>query len=195
MAAETAARLTVGEVMPNFTYDTPFATGLTLSDTVQKTPKTALLFLRYYGCTLCQYDIHQLAENYHQITDVGGQVIVVLQSDPAGLAQELQPDTFPFSILCDPKAALYERFGIQPAASMAKMADAGTMLKIAKQLPQATSTVPTRATSCSCLPSLWWTRSGRSSTHTTARAPETSPMPAPWPASSNDISPFYQHNL
>jgi peroxiredoxin len=34
--------------------------------------------------------------------------------------------------LCDPKAALYERFGIQPAASMAKMADAGTMLKIAK---------------------------------------------------------------
>ena len=124
--------LTVGEVMPNFIYDTPFATGLTLSDTVQKTPKTALLFLRYYGCTLCQYDIHQLAENYHQITDVGGQVIVVLQSDPTGLAQELQPDTFPFSILCDPKAALYERFGIQPAASMAKMADAGTMLKIAK---------------------------------------------------------------
>ena len=37
MAAETAARLTVGEVMPNFTYDTPFATALTLSDTVQKT--------------------------------------------------------------------------------------------------------------------------------------------------------------
>ena len=46
MAAETAARLTVGEVMPNFTYDTPFATALTLSDTVQKTSKTALLFLR-----------------------------------------------------------------------------------------------------------------------------------------------------
>lgn len=90
MAAETAARLTVGEVMPNFTYDTPFATGLTLSDTVQKTPKTALLFLRYYGCTLCQYDIHQLAENYHQITDVGGQVIVVLQSDPAGLPNGIE---------------------------------------------------------------------------------------------------------
>ncbi len=32
--------------------------------------------------------------------------------------------------MCDPKAALYERFGIQPAASMAKMADAGTMLKL-----------------------------------------------------------------
>lgn len=96
MAAETAARLTVGEVMPNFIYDTPFATGLTLSDTVQKTPKTALLFLRYYGCTLCQYDIHQLAENYHQITDVGGQVIVVLQSDPTGLPM--------VSLLCTPYA-------------------------------------------------------------------------------------------
>lgn len=96
MAAETAARLTVGEVMPNFTYDTPFATALTLSDTVQKTSKTALLFLRYYGCTLCQYDIHQLTENYHQITDVGGQVIVVLQSDPAGLPT--------VSLLCTPYA-------------------------------------------------------------------------------------------
>ena len=62
MAAETAARLTVGVVMPNFIYDTPFATGLTLSDTVQKTPKTALLFLRYYGCTLGQLMDVVLAE-------------------------------------------------------------------------------------------------------------------------------------
>lgn len=133
MATETTATcLTVGEVMPDFIFDTPFASGLTLADSVQKTPKTALLFLRYYGCTLCQYDIHQLAENYHQIISVGGQVIVVLQSTPSGLAKELQPDIFPFSILCDPKATLYERFGIQPATSMAKMTDAGTMVKIAK---------------------------------------------------------------
>lgn len=128
----SAARLAVGEVMPDFTYDTPFASGLTLAGTVQKTPKTALLFLRYYGCTLCQYDMHQLAENYHQITAVGGQVLVVLQSAPAGLAAQLQPDSLPFDILCDPDAVLYERFGIQPAALMAKMADAGTMVKIAK---------------------------------------------------------------
>ena len=120
MSVETAARLCEGGVMPDFTIDTPFAAGLSLSETVQKTPKTALLFLRYYGCTLCQYEMHLLAENYDQITAAGGQVLVVLQSDPAGIAEQIGPDSLPFTI------------GIQPAASMAKMADAGTMLKIAK---------------------------------------------------------------
>ena len=118
--------------MPDFTFDTPFAAGLSLSEAVQKTPKTALLFLRYYGCTLCQYEMHLLAENYDQITAAGGQVLVVLQSDPAGIAEQIGPDSLPFTIICDPQAVLYEKFGIQPAASMAKMADAGTMLKIAK---------------------------------------------------------------
>ena len=124
MSVETAARLCEGGVMPDFTFDTPFAAGLSLSEAVQKTPKTALLFLRYYGCTLCQYEMHLLAENYDQITAAGGQVLVVLQSDPAGIAEQIGPDSL--------KAALYGKFGIQPAASMAKMADAGTMLKIAK---------------------------------------------------------------
>ena len=132
MSEETAARLSEGGVMPDFTFDTPFATGLSLSETVQKTPKTALLFLRYYGCTLCQYEMHLLAENYDQITAAGGQVLVVLQSAPAGIAEQIGPDSLPFTIICDPQAALYEKFGIQPAASMAKMADAGTMVKIAK---------------------------------------------------------------
>ena len=125
MSGETVVRLSEGDVMPDFTFDTPFAAGQSLSEAVQKTPKTALLFLRYYGCTLCQYEMHQLAENYGQITAVGGQVLVVLQSAPAGIAGQIGPDSLPFTIIC-------EKFGIQPVASMAKMADAGTMLKIAK---------------------------------------------------------------
>ena len=157
---------------------------------MQKTPKTALLFLRYYGCTLCQYDIHQLAENYHQITDVGGQVIVVLQSDPAGLAQELQPDTFPFSILCDPKAALYERFGIQPAASMAKMADAGTMLKIAKATAAGYKHGAYEATSCSCPPACGG-QGAEDPLRTLRQERRRHPRcPHPGQSSSNDISPF-----
>ena len=54
MSGETVVRLSEGDVMPDFTFDTPFAAGQSLSKAVQKTPKTALLFLRYYGCTLCQ---------------------------------------------------------------------------------------------------------------------------------------------
>ena len=43
------AKLTVGELMPDFTYETPFAKDLILSETVGRAKKTALLFLRYYG--------------------------------------------------------------------------------------------------------------------------------------------------
>ena len=126
------ARLTAGDVMPDFSFDTPFVSGLTLVDTVRQADKTILLFLRYYGCPLCQYDMHLLAENYSLITAAGGQALVVLQSDPAGLAAQLQPDSLPFAILCDPDAALYKNFGIQPAASKVEMIDASTLAKIAK---------------------------------------------------------------
>lgn len=124
--------LAVGDTMPDFTYRTPFAEGETLTAALHKAKKTALLFLRYYGCTLCQYDIQQLAAHYAELTANGGQVLVVLQSDPAVVAGQLQPDTLPFEIICDPKAELYIRFAVQPAESLQAMADEKTMAKIAK---------------------------------------------------------------
>lgn len=127
------AKLQTGEKMPDFTYDTPFAAGVALSDTARRvTGRTALVFLRYYGCTLCQYDIHRYAKEYGQIAATGGQMLVVLQSDPKKLAGQLKPGDLPFDIVCDPEARLYQQLDIRPAASQAGLADAGTMLKIAK---------------------------------------------------------------
>lgn len=40
------------DVMEDFTYDPPFGQGLTLSGTSQTAKKTAVVFLRYYGCPL-----------------------------------------------------------------------------------------------------------------------------------------------
>lgn len=125
-------KLSVGEVMPDFTYDSPFEKGLKLSETVKKASKTAILFLRYYGCTLCQYEMHKLAIEYDKVIEAGGHVLVVLQSKPEGIAAQIKEDTFPFEIVCDPEMELYNDFSIDPAESMAKMADAGTMVKIAK---------------------------------------------------------------
>ena len=127
------AKLNVGELMPDFTYETPFAQGLTLSETAAKAKKTALIFMRYYGCTLCQYDIHQLYMHYNELIAGGGQILVVLQSDPKKLADDLKtPEALPFPIICDPEQKLYKDFSIEPAASKAKMADVKVMAKIAK---------------------------------------------------------------
>ncbi|WP_050617748.1 peroxiredoxin-like family protein [Intestinimonas massiliensis (ex Afouda et al. 2020)] len=126
-------KLTVGTQMPDFTFDTPFESGRTLAETAGKTAgKTALVFLRYYGCTLCQYDIHQFTAQYDKIAATGGQMLVVLQSDPAKLAGQMKPGDLPFDIVCDPEQKLYKKFEIAPAESKAKMADLKTMGKIAK---------------------------------------------------------------
>ena len=127
------AKLQQDSKMPDFEYNTPFHTGLTLCQTVEKTQgKTALVFLRYYGCTLCQLDLRRYRESYDQITAGGGQLLVVLQSDPKALAEQIGPDTFPFAIVCDPEQKLYKELDIGVAKSTMELADAKTIAKIAQ---------------------------------------------------------------
>lgn len=127
-------RLSAGEVLPDFVFDTPFEKGCRLAEFAKRAGKTALVFLRYYGCTLCQLDIHQLAENYEKITADGGQLLVVLQSDPETISGQMQRKDLPFDIICDPRQTLYRKFGIKPAASMMGMMDAKTFVKVAKAI-------------------------------------------------------------
>ena len=125
------ARLHVGDVMPDVTFDTPFRSGLRLSEVAgNREGKTAIVFLRYYGCTLCQYDMHQYAKNSGEIEATGGKLLVVLQSDPKRLADELGEVPPPFQIICDPEQRLYKQFEIMPAETKEKMIDAGTIKKI-----------------------------------------------------------------
>ncbi|HJC48213.1 MAG TPA: redoxin domain-containing protein [Candidatus Lachnoclostridium pullistercoris] len=124
-------KIQTGEKLDNFVFDTPFEPGLELKETAERVSgRTALLFLRYYGCTLCQLDIHRLAAGYDQIRDAGGQVLVVLQSRPQTIAGQLKPGDLPFDIICDPEGKLYKAYGIAPAESMEAMVDSHTMEKI-----------------------------------------------------------------
>lgn len=124
-------RLEKNSVMPDFEYVTPFAQGKLLSETVKQVKgKTALVFLRYYGCPICQLDLTLYAEAYDAITASGGQMLVVLQSDPAGLAAQISPETFPYEIICDPEMKLYQMLEINPAASMLKMMSLKAVKKV-----------------------------------------------------------------
>lgn len=123
--------LKAGDKMPDFTYTGPFVKKRKLSAAVGK-KKTALLFLRYLGCTVCQLDIHNLKEGYDKIKQTGGQVKVVLQSDPALVAQELgSKDALPFEIICDPDQTLYHRFAVKPVKNKVALGTGkGVMAKI-----------------------------------------------------------------
>lgn len=126
------SQLQVGDKMPDFTYDTPFARGLKLSDTAAEATRTALLFLRYYGCTVCQYDLLMMSRQYEEISAHGGQLLAVLQSDPDKLAPQLEENPLPFPVICDPEQTLYHRFEIKKASDMEAMGDARVWEKIEK---------------------------------------------------------------
>lgn len=125
------ARLTVGKRMQDISFSTPFEQGRTLSETVKRVKgKTAIIFLRYYGCPLCQYDIHQFAVSYDRIRKTKGQILVVLQSDPDDMAQQMEKEDLPFDIICDPKQELYRLFEIKPAGSKEELVDEKSKVKI-----------------------------------------------------------------
>jgi peroxiredoxin len=126
------AKISVGDRFPDFEFSTPFRANVMLGDAVAG-GMTALVFLRYYGCPVCQYDMHRYAEKYDRITSAGGKLFVVLQSDTEGLRKQLgDASPFPFEIICDPTGALYRRFEILPAKDKLKMLGPKTMIKIAK---------------------------------------------------------------
>lgn len=111
------AKAKVGNCLPDFIYDTPFSRGISFAVKAAEKEKTALLFLRYAGCTLCQYEIHQLEVNHKSIVGDDGQLLVVLQSNAENMAQQLQSHSLPFDIICDPDQTLYKQFEIMLANS------------------------------------------------------------------------------
>ena len=116
-------KLHVGEKMPDFTFETPYEKGLTIGETAKKVAgKTAVVFMRYYGCTMCQYDIHLFKTQHEKIAATGGQMLVVLQSDPVKLAAQVKPDQ-----------KLYQQFDIRPAASKEAASDEQTIAKRARR--------------------------------------------------------------
>ena len=122
-------RLQTGGKIPAFFYDTAFQSGLSIADTLKKVKgKTALVFLRYWGCRICQYDVMQFAAGYEKILERDGQLLVVLQSTPENL-KEQWGEELPFSVICDPEKILYSLFEVQPAPSKEAMRDARTVEK------------------------------------------------------------------
>ena len=111
------ARVDVGAKFPNVSVLTVNNGERCVADLVSKTGKTAIVFLRYYGCSLSQYDVRLSTENYKEITAGGNSLIVALQSTPESILRQC-PYEIPFDVISDSKAELYALIGIDPAIDM-----------------------------------------------------------------------------
>lgn len=102
-----------GQKLENFAVTTLKRGKTTLSELVSKEGKTAIVFLRYYGCPLCQYDMLLYKDAYEKITAGGNELVVALQSTGESIAAQTDL-VYPFDVILDPEMILYKTLDIRP---------------------------------------------------------------------------------
>ena len=125
------AKIEAGCKLADFSFNTPFESDVKLSEKAKGAKKTVLLFLRYYGCTLCQLDIREYANAYDRFKEKDAQLLVVLQSPASTINAQLTKEDLPFDIICDPDMGLYKEFELGVAASKEAMIRPEDMPKFA----------------------------------------------------------------
>lgn len=110
------AKLSLGDKMPNFTFDTAYETGKTVKEVIQNKKNTIFWVLRYIGCPTCRYDVHMMAERYQEFLALDTQILVVMQSEPAVVREDLKDTKLPFAIICDSKMEFYQSLQIPATA-------------------------------------------------------------------------------
>lgn len=99
-----------------------------LSHLTEKKP-LVLIFHRFYGCLLAQYDLHRLVSDYQKISDPQFHLAFVMQTP----VQELEEDKFasevPFTLVSDMERKLYEAFRAGTAGSKEELLE-GTQQKL-----------------------------------------------------------------
>ena len=114
------ARLTKGDVFPDFTVSTQFEEGTGIKKIADGKP-LMLVVLRYIGCPSCRYDVHMLQVNYDKFVEKGVNIAVVMQSTPASINEALKDEPLSFPIICDPDYVIYNTLEVKPAASREEM--------------------------------------------------------------------------
>ena len=79
-------KLNKGDAFPSFSFNTAYQNDLNSINILKG--RTVFWVLRYIGCTVCRYDVKQIAERYQEFIDKNAQVYVLMQSD----AQHVQND-------------------------------------------------------------------------------------------------------
>ncbi|WP_082760003.1 PatB family C-S lyase [Abyssisolibacter fermentans] len=125
--ANTMNKVRIGDKLRDFTYDTPWEKNIDFKSKLDK--KTYLVFLRYYGCTLCQVDIAEFIERYKEFTDKDAQLFVVLQSDAETISDQVKKEDIPYDIICDPDQKLYKLYNLNTAYSQMGMASGKVLEK------------------------------------------------------------------
>ncbi|WP_010280486.1 redoxin domain-containing protein [Bacillus timonensis] len=123
------AQLQKGMQAPNFSFESPWVKTNTLSDVLED-KTTILVFLRYYGCPLCQLDIQTLAKGYEKFKENNAQVLVVLQTEASLLKDQIGENGMPLTLVCDPDHEIFTLYDVQPGKTQEDLASEEVFKKI-----------------------------------------------------------------
>ena len=107
-----AKRLSQGDSAPEFTFNTPWQSGLSFAKSIAP-GGAVLIFLRYVGCPICRLDLAELKTAQPSFAEKDVAVMVVLQSTPESVKAQTSIEDWPITIICDPKQRLYTMYGVE----------------------------------------------------------------------------------
>jgi thioredoxin-dependent peroxiredoxin len=123
------SRLAMGDKAPDFRFKTPWDDEVNFYDAAGNNP-AVLIFLRYYGCPVCQMEMAKIKRQIDLVRQKGGRVFVVLQSAPETIASLINKDDFPFTIICDPQGKVFQLYGVEAGGIIKYLHPAGLIAAI-----------------------------------------------------------------
>lgn len=101
------SRLSVGDVFPEFTYDTPYVPQSSFYQLLAEDERPLfLVFLRNFGHPLTRHYIVNYAQSMASL--MGARLACVVRSKPQSIAKNLPEGTLPFTLICDAEGTLYD---------------------------------------------------------------------------------------
>jgi thioredoxin-dependent peroxiredoxin len=118
------SKLMIAKKAPDFQFKTPWSDETNYYKAVGSHP-AVLIFLRYYGCPVCQMEMVKIKQQIDLVNKIGGRVFVVLQSAPETLACLTKEEDWPFTIISDPQGKVFQLYGVEAGGIIKYLHPAG----------------------------------------------------------------------
>lgn len=106
-----------GRKLDGFIYENAQGESVDLAEVIQR--PTLIVFSRYFDCEVCQQTLSSFKKSWAVLKVMGYDLKVIIQS-PHEIINEAQ-ERYPFELIADPQAKLYDRFNIFKADSYTEL--------------------------------------------------------------------------
>lgn len=105
-----AGRISTGEKLPFFRYDTPYSAQNRLRDLLIQQAPLVLVFMNNFGHPITRVFAQRYAQTFDRLQSGGMAMVVRSRADK--LAGSIREDTLPFPLMCDADGVLYKLLDI-----------------------------------------------------------------------------------